>query len=208
VSLRLTGRRLDRLDVQAGQFFIWRFFSRGRWWEAHPFSLSEAPNGRSFRITVKASGDFTRRVSEIRPGSLVAAEGPFGVFTDAVRGRERVVLIAGGIGITPVRALAETMQGDVVVIYRALREEDVVFRPELDRLARERGIVVHYVIGHHAAPGGERIMSPEHLHELVPDIEERDVYVCGPPGMARFIERNVRASDVPHNQIHIERFAL
>jgi predicted ferric reductase len=208
VSLRMTGRRLDRLDVQAGQFFIWRFLSRGRWWESHPFSLSEAPNGSSFRITVKASGDYTGKVSEIRPGSLVVAEGPFGVFTDVVRGRERVALIAGGIGITPVRALAETMQGDLVVIYRALREQDVVFRAELDRLSRERDIMVHYVIGHHAAPGGERIMSPEHLHELVPDIEERDVYVCGPPGMARFIERNVRASNVPRNQIHIERFAL
>jgi predicted ferric reductase len=208
VSLRMTGRRVDRLDAQAGQFFIWRFLSRGQWWESHPFSLSEAPNGSSFRITVKASGDFTNKLSEIGPGSLVVAEGPFGVFTDAVRRRERVAMIAGGIGITPVRALAEAMEGDLVVIYRALREEDVVFRAELDRLARERDIIVHYVVGHHAAPGGERILSPEHLRELVPDIVERDVYVCGPPGMARFIERNVRAADVPRNLIHIERFAL
>jgi ferredoxin-NADP reductase len=95
-----------------------------------------------------------------------------------------------------------------VVVYRALREEDVVFRAELDRLARERDVTVHYVIGHHAAPGGERIMSPEHLHELIPDIVERDIYICGPPGMAGFIERNVRAADVPRNHIHIERFAL
>jgi predicted ferric reductase len=208
VSLRMTGHRLDRMDVQAGQFFLWRFLSRGRWWESHPFSLSEAPHGNSLRITVKASGDFTNKMAEIRPGSMVVAEGPFGVFTDAVRRRDRVALIAGGIGITPIRALAEAMQGDLVVVYRALREEDVVFRAELDRLARERDVTVHYVIGHHAAPGGERIMSPEHLHELIPDIVERDIYICGPPGMAGFIERNVRAADVPRNHIHIERFAL
>lgn len=208
VSLRIRGRRLDRLEAQAGQFFLWRFLARGRWWEAHPFSLSEAPQGDSLRITVKAAGDFTRAVAGIRPGTPVVAEGPFGVFTEAVRRHEGVALIAGGIGITPVRALAETMRGDVIVIYRALREEDVVFRTELDRLARERGLTLHYVIGHHAAPEGERIMSPEHLRELVPDLTERDIYVCGPPGMATFLERNVRAAGVPRRQLHIERFAL
>ena len=51
-------------------------------------------------------------------------------------------------------------------------------------------------------------MSPEHLHELVPDLTERDIYVCGPPGMATFLERNVRAAGVPRRQLHIERFAL
>lgn len=100
------------------------------------------------------------------------------------------------------------MAGDVVVIYRAIREEDIVFRAELDQLALERGLTIHYVIGHHAAPKGERIMSPEHLQELVPDIVERDIYICGPPGMARFLERNVRAANVPRSHIHIERFAL
>ncbi len=208
VSLRITGQRLDRLGIQAGQFFLWRFLSPGRWWQSHPFSLSEAPAGTSLRITVKASGDFTRQLAGVRPGSMVVAEGPFGVFTDAVRKRERVALIAGGIGITPVRALAEEMRGDVVVIYRAIREEEVVFRAELDQLARDRGVTVHYVIGHHAAPQGERVMSPEHLRELVPDIMDRDIYICGPPGMARFLERNVRAADVPRSHIHIERFAF
>ena len=90
ISLRITGRRLDRLHVEAGQFFLWRFLSPGKWWESHPFSLSEAPDGDSFRITVKASGDFTSHMSGIPLGSLVVAEGPFGVFTDSVRRRERV----------------------------------------------------------------------------------------------------------------------
>ena len=59
VSLRITGRRLERLNARAGQFFLWRFLTRGRWWTAHPFSLSAAPDGRSLRITVKALGDHT-----------------------------------------------------------------------------------------------------------------------------------------------------
>ncbi|MGZ4403717.1 MAG: ferric reductase-like transmembrane domain-containing protein, partial [Gaiellaceae bacterium] len=54
VSIVITGRRLDRLHARAGQFFVWRFLTRGRWWTAHPFSLSSAPDGRAFRITVKS----------------------------------------------------------------------------------------------------------------------------------------------------------
>ena len=205
VSLTITGRRLDRLQSQAGQFFIWRFLARGFWWTAHPFSLSALPDGRSLRVTVKELGDHTSRIGELPVGTRVVAEGPFGVFTEAVRTRRKLALVAGGIGITPVRALAEHARtDDVVVLYRALTEEDLVLRRELDAL----GHPVHYVVGDHAAPGGEKLLSPDHLSELVPDLAERDVYVCGPPAMADAAVRNVRAAGVPRKQVHLERFAL
>ncbi len=87
VSLYITGRRLDRLNARAGQFFIWRFLTSGRWLSPHPFSLSRAPDGKSLRITVKALGDFTRKIGSIAPGTRVLAEGPFGVFTADARRR-------------------------------------------------------------------------------------------------------------------------
>jgi len=208
VSLRITGRHLDRLQARAGQFFLWRFLTPTRWWESHPFSLSEAPGGHSLRITVKASGDFSSRIGEVKPGTAVIAEGPFGVFTDLVRRRERVALIAGGIGITPIRALLEEMHGDLVLLYRVIREDDLVFRQELEGLARQRGFRLCYVVGDHATPDGQRLMSPDHLRELVPDITDREVYLCGPPAMARIIEKSVRRAGVPPRYIHSERFAL
>jgi predicted ferric reductase len=208
VSLRITGRRLDRLDAHPGQFFLWRFLDRKRWWAAHPFSLSEAPDGRSLRITVKALGDFSSRLAQIAPGTRVVAEGPFGVFTTAMRRRDKIVLIAGGIGITPIRALMEDMSGDVVVIYRVVRDDDVIFRDELEELARERGITLHFVVGDHATEDGARLLSPAHLEELVPDIAERQAYVCGPPAMTEVLGRNVRRANVPRRFIHIEKFAL
>jgi len=208
VSLRITGRRLDRLDASPGQFFLWRFLDRKRWWASHPFSLSEAPDGRSLRITVKALGDFSSRLAEIAPGTHVFAEGPFGVFTEAARRREKVVLIAGGIGITPIRALMEDMSGDVIVIYRVVRDEDVIFRDELEELARHRGIRLVFVVGDHASEDGARLLSPDHLQELVPDIAERQVYVCGPPAMTEALDRNVRRANVPPCFIHTEKFAL
>jgi predicted ferric reductase len=205
VSVRIAGRGLERLHARAGQFFVWRFMTRGRWATAHPFSLSEAPDGRSLRITVKALGDHTARLASLRVGTRVVAEGPFGVFTEAARRRDKRVLIAGGIGITPVRALVEASSGDDdVVIYRALREDELVLRDELDEL----GVDTHYVVGDHAAPGGDKLLAPEHLLELVPDLTDRDVYVCGPPGMTDFAVRNVRRAGVPRRHIHIERFAL
>jgi predicted ferric reductase len=208
VSLRITGKHLDRLLVQPGQFFLWRFLTPTRWWESHPFSVSAAPDGRSLRITVKDLGNFSRRLAVIRPGTRIIAEGPFGVFTSAIRRRDRVVLIAGGIGITPIRALVEELTGDVVVLYRVLHEDELIFRAELERLSHERGIRVISVVGDHAAPGGERLMSPEHLRELVPDISDREIFLCGPPAMTRVIERHIRQVDVPRKYIHIERFAL
>ena len=179
-SVEIGGVAMDRLSARAGQFFSWRFLTRDRWWEAHPFSLSAAPDGRRLRITVKELGDFTAALRALPPGTRVIAEGPFGAFTAAARRRERVALIAGGAGITPIRALLEDARrpGDIVVVYRAQRDEDVILREELDELALARR---RRALRRRRARWS--VLSPERLLALVPDIAERDVYVCGPPAM-------------------------
>jgi predicted ferric reductase len=208
VSLRIVGSELGRLRAEPGQFFLWRFLDRRRVWSAHPFSLSAAPDGNALRITVKALGDHSGRLRDLRPGTRVLAEGPFGVFTEAARRRrEKVLLIAGGIGITPIRSMVERMRGDLVVVYRALSDEHIIFKRELDELAARGGLVVHYVVGDHRGDGAG-LLSPEHLGELVPDAAERDVFLCGPPAMTDAIGRNLRAAGVPRRNVHIERFAL
>ncbi len=208
VSIEIEGVRLERLRARTGQFFTWRFLTRDRWWEAHPFSLSAAPDGRRLRITVKGVGDYTAALRAIPPGTPVIAEGPFGSFTTATRRRPRVALIAGGVGITPIRALLEDMPGgpgDIAVVYRALREDDVILRAELDELAGRRGAEIHYVVGDHR--DGD-FLSSEHLLRLVPDIAARDVYVCGPPAMTEATRASLGRSGVPRRHIFTERFAL
>ena len=208
VSLRIVGRRLDLLGAEPGQFFLWRFLDRRRIWSAHPYSLSAAPDGSSLRLTVKALGDHTERLGGVRPGTRVLAEGPFGVFTESARRRrDKVLLIAGGIGITPIRSLIDRMRGDVVVVYRAVSGSDLIFTRELDDLAARTGLRIHYVLGDHRGEG-RRLLSPEHLRELVPDAAERDVFLCGPPAMTDAISGNLRAAGVPRRRIHLERFAL
>jgi ferredoxin-NADP reductase len=117
------------------------------------------------------------------------------------------VLIAGGVGITPIRALLEDMPGapgDIAVVYRALRPEDVILRAELDTLARDRGAELHYVLGDHR---DGVVLSPAHLQALVPDIAARDVYVCGPPGMTEATRAALDRSGVPRHHVVTERFA-
>ena len=125
------------------------------------------------------------------------------MFTRDVRHREKALLIAGGIGITPIRALLDELDGDVVVLYRVLQESDAIFRDEL----RRAGARVEVIAGDHASDGAD-LLSPGHLRELVPDVVERDVYVSGPPEMVDVIASNVRKAGVPRRQVHMERFAL
>jgi predicted ferric reductase len=208
VSLRITGRHLDWLNVRAGQFFLWRFLTREHWSESHPFSLSAAPDGQSFRVTIKSLGDFSGDMAQIRPGTRVMAEGPFGSFTEDARTRKRVVLIAGGVGITPIRALLERMHGDLILIYRATREEDILFRDELTRLAHDRGVTIHYVVGDRKQPENAHFLSAAHVRQLVPNIASREVFLCGPEAMMRTVEKVVRHLGVPPRYIHRDQFAM
>ena len=208
VSLRIAGRGLERLGAEAGQFFFWRFLTGGFWYTKHPFSLSESPHGDSLRITVKGLGDHSSRLGQIPVGTRVFAEGPFGVFTAKSRVRPNALMIAGGIGITPVRALLERMEGDLVVLYRVASSAEIVFADELARIAATRRSRVEYVVGDHRNPETRDLLSPAHLLELVPDIADRDVYVCGPPGLVDRIVPNLREAAVPGRQLHVERFAL
>lgn len=211
VSIYLTGRALHELPVRAGQYFLWRFLTPDGWWRSQPYSISAAPNGEWLRITVKDLGDGSRDLHDVPIGTHVMVEGPYGILTDVRRTKPGVLLIAGGIGITPLRALVEALpaaHGDVTLIYRASQPEDIVFRDELDVLARRLGVVIHYLVGRRGTPEMPRDpIDARGLVTLVPDIRDRDIYLCAPAPMMRATEAALQRLDVPRRQIHAERFA-
>jgi predicted ferric reductase len=119
VSIYMTGHGVDRMKIRPGQFFLWRFLTRDGWWKSHPFSISAGPTKRRLRITVKDLGDHTGALQQVRRGTGVFAEGPYGTFTAERRTRRKVLLVAGGIGITPLRALLDSLpadKGDVTLL--------------------------------------------------------------------------------------------
>jgi predicted ferric reductase len=149
-SLYVTGRNLDQLPVRAGQWFRLRFVTPEGWYRAHPFSISAAPNGKYLRFTIKELGDYTGKLQRMPIGTKVFLEGPYGSLTGAARTRARVLMIAGGIGITPLRALLEELpaaRGNLTLVYRTTNPEDLVFKRELDELSSLRGATVHYLVG-------------------------------------------------------------
>ncbi|WP_328477234.1 ferredoxin reductase family protein [Actinoplanes sp. NBC_00393] len=208
VSVHVTGRDLDRLPARAGQFFLWRFPGHNRWWQVNPFSLSAAPNGRSLRLTAKGIGTTSAGLRDLPIGSRVFAEGPYGAFTLARRTREATLLIAGGIGVTPIRSLLEDPEigSDVVVLYRVRSSADAVLLGELRNLANVRGARLHVMTGK-TGPGNQPF-RPENLQSLVPDITDRDVYVCGPAVLTDTVLKSLRDLNVPSRQIHFEAFRL
>jgi predicted ferric reductase len=209
-SIEIGGRGVDRLRAAAGQFMLWRFLTPGRWWQAHPFSLSAKPDGRTLRLTAKAVGDFTQALAGLTPGARVMVEGPFGVLTSAAMRTDKALLIAGGIGITPLRALFEELAGstDVVLVYRAVSKREFVLREELEEIARRSGATLHLLPGDHRRREGAQLLAAANLRSLVDDIAERDVFVCGPQAMMAQVRGSLAELGVDEDQIHCERFAL
>jgi ferredoxin-NADP reductase len=209
VSLYVTGRHLDDLPVAAGQFFLWRFLTREGWWQAHPFSLSAPPNRKWLRITIKRAGDHTSWLQTIGPGTRVIAEGPYGAITARKRTKPDVLFLAGGIGVTPLRALFQSMPADagrLTFLYRASSEDQLLFRSELEELARRQNAKLYYAVG----PRGHGDDDPLHHTRLRPFLgsEPCDVFVCGPAGFVDFAVDNLHKAGVPRRLVHAERFAL
>jgi predicted ferric reductase len=209
MSLLMSGQHLDELQAEPGQFFRWRFLTRDTWRSGYPFSLSAPPTRHLLRITVKARGVGTRRLFEIPRGTLVFAEGPYGALTRRRRRRTRVLLVAGGVGITPMRALFEEMDlpgKDVTLVYRASKEQDLVLKRELDEIAERSGARVVYLVG--PSSDARNDMSAHALNRIVGDLSDHDVYLCGSPRLASRVRDSLMDSGFPRHQLHEERFSF
>lgn len=208
VSVIMHGRDLDKLGAQGGQFFGWRFIAKGHALASHPYSLSASPTAHYLRITVKDLGDHSRSMADLKPGTRVFMEGPYGAFTAGRASRKHVVLVGGGVGITPIRALMEEFRAGVQldVIFRASQADDLILREEMDYLASksEGSIRVHYLVGSRKI----HPMDAKSLKELVPRFADSDIYICGPAPLVEAVREAAKDLGVPKNRFHDEAFAF
>ena len=195
-------------DAEPGQYFRVRFLARKLWSETHPFSVSSLPDGDTLRFTVKARGGHTARLQAVAPGTRVLLMGPHGGLTPASNRRD-VLLIAAGIGITPIRPLFQALSESglhVTLIYRCPLMDEVPFRGELDAVAERWGTSVVYLIGSRDDPANA--LDAAELVDLVPDVAQREIYVCAPSGLTERLVASLDKLGVPRARLHREEFGL
>jgi predicted ferric reductase len=215
-SVYLTGERLGELPARAGQFFQWRFLDGAGWSRGNPYSLSATPHGDQLRITVKNLGDGSSRVAGLRAGTKVLFEGPYGKLTGETYRGGPVVLVACGIGVTPLLSLLGELPyrpGEATLIYRARSEAELAFRSELEWFAQHRGVRVVTLLGPRAdrpswLPGGlAGHGDAETLRQIVPHVADSHVYVCGPEDWTGAVRGAALAGGVRGDRLHTELFS-
>lgn len=214
VSIYMTGRDLDHLAVEGGQYGIWRFLSWKTWFTSHPVSFSAMPSRNEVRITVRAVGAGTERLMGLRPGVRVVLQGPYGLFTDRARTAPYLSVIAAGVGVTPVRSLLEDSRlrtGEATVLLRASDHLQDYLWQEVAQVVRDRGGTVFSMLGRRPV-GRSTWMSAAAaeagvtLPQAFPHLLESDLYVCGPQPWTDLVVRDARHAGVRAERIHVERF--
>jgi predicted ferric reductase len=208
VSVIMRGRNLKGLAAEGGQFFGWRFLTRGHFLMSHPYSLSAAPTDNHLRITIKDLGDHSRATRFIKKGTRVFVEGPYGAFTAGRATQPHVVMVGGGVGITPIRALMDEFKNGVQmdVFYRVSKKEELILKDELDYLVENsNGMTrVHYMVGSRK----EFPMTADFLKSYAPRIADSDIYICGPEALVETVRKAAEELGVPKNRFHDEDFAF
>ncbi len=205
VSVIIRGNHLDELKVEPGQFFQWRFDAPGLAYESHPYSVSGMPHNNHMRISVKNLGDGSNALTTLTPGTRAFIEGPYGATTsNHAKYTSRSILVAGGIGISPIISLAYAISATkpVDLIYRVSSLSEVVFDADLNYLNKLPNVQVHVL------PGSRKIypMDAPMLDLLLGDVHDASAYICGPEKFNEHVKESMLTLGASAQNIHIEHF--
>jgi predicted ferric reductase len=210
--------RAKREPIQhrrAGQFLFVRFPREKNLNESHPFTISSAPRENVLRLTIKASGDFTRALfAELNAGADAVVEGAYGMF-DYKTGGQKQIWIAGGIGVTPFLSFIRDMDGsgnhDVDFYFTVRHPEEAIFTEEIEAAAKKNprfkphirfsstmgSLTMEHIVEN---AGGNPLASSGQV------LRDHHVYLCGPLPMVQAFEKKFLGLNVPRENIHFEEF--
>ncbi len=218
VAVRMRGRGLRRLEARPGQFLVWRFLGSPGWTRGTPLSLSSAPHGDEWEVTARVVGDGTRRLAELRPGTRVLFEGPYGRMTGDERTARKLLMLGAGAGVAPLVAILQGepfASGEATILTRDHDPADAIKRRELGTLVARRGLRHFTLDGPRAHEGSTWLPAAysawggvQILRQVAPDLDAYDVYLCGPVPWMAALRRDLRRAGVPESRIHSESFSI
>jgi predicted ferric reductase len=205
VTLRAKANPIKR--QRAGQFLFVRFPGDKALDESHPFTISSAPSEDVLRLTVKASGDFTRTLfRDLKTNAEAIVEGAYGMF-DYKSGGGKQIWIAGGIGLTPflafIRAMDGNLEHDVDFYYTVRHPEEALFMDEIEAAAEQNPRLKAHI--RFSAKNGSLTVE-EMVANAGNDVRNHHIYMCGPLAMVQAFTRKFKELGVPGEQIHFEEF--
>ena len=220
-TFRLADPGSDRLpfDFLPGQFLQVEVTPEAEKTARRSYTIASSPTQRAYvELTVKREeqGAVSKYLHDkLAVGDLLKLSGPFGEFTFTGTDAESIVLIAGGVGITPMMSVLRYLTdiawpGQIFFLYGARSTEEFVFRDELERLER-RSPNLHVMAAMQRSAGTvwlgpEGPITKDLLSSAVPDITKRRVHLCGPPGMMAAMREQLAELGVPEAQLHTEAF--
>jgi predicted ferric reductase len=205
--------RKNPVVPQTGQFI---YFRRGLWSQGRPYTVSEYdPQTGSLSVSVKAMGKSSTGLLSIQPGEQAFIEGPYGVFLkEAIESQRPLVLIAGGIGITPFYRLLDEFAGkgdrEMHLFYGSKHVSDIAYRHEIEEVkAQEKPVNVTHVISEEEQFEGEKgFITVDVLKKyLQRTLSDYEYLLCGPPAMIEKIKSQLQAAGIGRSHIHTELFS-
>jgi predicted ferric reductase len=200
--------RKDPIKRQrAGQFLFVRFPGDKTLNESHPFTISSAPSEDVLRLTIKASGDFTRDLFRgLDAGMEAVVEGAYGLF-DYKSGGKKQIWIAGGIGLTPFLSFLRDMDGnldrDIDFYYTVRHREEALFLDEIEAAAENNSRLKTHI--RFSAIDGTLAVE-DIVEKSGGDVRDHDIYLCGPLPMVQAFTQKFTTLGVPAGRIHYEEF--
>jgi predicted ferric reductase len=200
-----------RMDYQPGQFVFIRFLYSGDssiTTEPHPFSISSSPSDDFLRLSVKALGDFSQSLMNLKPGAIAEIEGAYGKFSYQNYANQNQIWIAGGIGITPFLSMARSLSatGPHVDLYYSVKSAtefvDFDALSQIVPLRAQQFRVIPFVAD------DKGFLTADYIEKQSEGLAGKDIFICGPPGMMKAMRTQLRAKGIPNRMIHSEEFAM